>query len=64
MIKTALPRALFVILLCVFIGLGCNSFNPFRWPPKLISERTWHLSIHKPASDTDKPAQRSDGPAN
>jgi hypothetical protein len=48
MSKTALPRALLVVSLCALLGFGCSSFNPFRWPPKLISERTWHITIHKP----------------
>ena len=44
--NTALPRALFVAVICASAALGCN---PFKWPPKLITERTWHLSIHQPA---------------
>jgi hypothetical protein len=43
--NTALPRALFVAVICASAALGCN---PFKWPPKLISERTWHLGIHQP----------------
>ncbi len=50
--NTALPRALFVIVLCASTAVGCN---PFKWPPKLISERTSHLSLHQPASPTTPP---------
>jgi hypothetical protein len=57
--NTALPRALFVGVLCASTALGCN---PFKWPPKLISERTWHLSIHQPAPPP-KPAPPPDSPA-
>ena len=57
MIKTALPRALFVVLLCVCVGLGCTSFNPFRWPPKLVSDRTSHITIHKPTPPPPDPKE-------
>jgi hypothetical protein len=54
--NTALPRAWFVVLLCAIAGAGC--FNPFRWPPKFISERTTEVRLHDPWSPpekTDKP---------
>jgi hypothetical protein len=52
--NTALPRALFVAVICASAALGCN---PFKWPPKLISERTWHLSIHQPAPPSTIPTK-------
>jgi hypothetical protein len=65
----ALPRALFVAVICASAALGCN---PFKWPPKLISERTWHLSIHQPAPPSTiptkpapaKPVAPTDSPVN
>jgi len=60
----ALPRALFVAVICASAALGCN---PFKWPPKLISERTWHLSIHQPAPPSTaptKPVPPTDSPVN
>jgi hypothetical protein len=58
--NTALPRALFVIGVCACITLGCN---PFKWPPKLISEHTWHLSIHQPAPPTQPVPPSNSSPA-
>jgi hypothetical protein len=57
--NTAMPRAMFVAVVCASSALGCN---PFKWPPKLISERTWHLSIHQPAPPA-KPVPAPDSPA-
>jgi len=67
--NTALPRALFVAVICASAAWGCN---PFKWPPKLISEHTWHLGIHQPVPPSAasekavpaKPVPPTDSPPN